>query len=341
MHEYLQELARQRVSPFDLLVASMRRGWLRLQVRHNFYIRKYKFIDRRRKGKLTIVVLTGKYPKIWDVTFERLHAYSLGANIIVVNPDGLHGSIVEKICEKYDFSYFESVSRNFEAAQNFVNTHLVESPLILKMDDDVFLTENTIRNLYRSYWKLKGEGYCIGFLAPILNVNNVSYYHFLKILGLEEEYTRLFEKPIFARHWTKQRIWYDPEAAMWVWRHSLPLNEVARIFEERKSLHFELIPVRFSISCIMYEREFLLARRGFVAYYRFAGRKGTSKKTPVSLFIPFGDESSINYFANDGMCGRFLILDAFAGHLCYGPQASSMLEWFERNKKILLEDLKR
>lgn len=57
--------------------------------------------------------------------------------------------------------------------------------------------------------------------------------------------------------------------------------------------------------------------------------------------LPLGDEASINYYANNDMRGRFLILDSFAGHLCYGPQAEAMLKWFEKNKKILLEDVRR
>lgn len=57
--------------------------------------------------------------------------------------------------------------------------------------------------------------------------------------------------------------------------------------------------------------------------------------------IPIGDEAFMNYYTNDRMCGRFIALDSFAGHLCYGPQATTMLRWFENNKARLLEDVRR
>ncbi len=114
--------------------------------------------------------------------------------------------------------------------------------------------------MIRAYLNLKEEGLDIGFVAPVLNVNNVSFYHFLKTLNLLEEYSKIFEKPIFAKHGTKQRIWYEPEVTKWIWERSLPLNKIAEIFAEKnKGLYeYEYIPVRFSIGCILFERTFLL-----------------------------------------------------------------------------------
>lgn len=57
----------------------------------------------------------------------------------------------------------------------------------------MFLTKFTIKNMIRAYSRLKEEGVDIGFVAPVLNVNNVSFYHFLKTLDLIEEYSKIFE----------------------------------------------------------------------------------------------------------------------------------------------------
>ncbi|MEM0459505.1 MAG: hypothetical protein QXZ31_06520 [Thermofilaceae archaeon] len=344
LKRFLSGLIRGELTTFDLTLALIRRTWIELQSRYNFYVGKFRFIDRLKGYHLTVIVISGKYPSIWNATLERLYAYSGEADVIIVNPDGLHGRTLEKLCEAYNFSYFEGSTKNFEAAQNYVCTFIIDSPLVLKMDDDVFLTEKTIPSLLSAYIRLKSVGHDIGFLAPILNVNNVTYFHFLKTLNLDDEYAQRFEKPIFTRHWTRQRIWWDPAAAQWVWERSLPLNTVADVIEERNRGKHDLIPVRFSISCILFERRIIASSRGLLAYNRATGRyegRGDSIGRIASPMIPIGDEAFMNYYTNDRMCGRFIALDSFAGHLCYGPQATTMLRWFENNKARLLEDVRR
>jgi hypothetical protein len=56
-------------------------------------------------------------------------------------------------------------------------------------------------------------------------------------------------------------------------------------------------------------------------------------------YFPYGDEDSINFYADTALHGRFLILDSFAGHLSYYPQVEYMLDWFRKNRNKLLEDL--
>lgn len=340
---YAREMLNGNIHPLDIATILWYKAWLHGQARHNFYVGKYRFFDNLSNRELTIVVLAGKYARLWNVTFERLNAYSIGADVLVINPGRLNSDKAERMCKDYGFSYFECTSKSFEAAQNFVNAFIVKSPLVLKMDDDTFLTKNTIRNLLRAYNTIKSEGYDIGFIAPILNVNNVSYYYFLKTLNLVGEYTREFERPIFVRNGANQKIWYDEKASEWIWERSLPLNVVAEIFERRNNGSVELIPVRFSISCILYERGFLLKRKGTLASYRLANmtQRPLSTSAVPAACIPWSDESSINFYADDSMHGRFLVLDAFAGHLCYYPQTDAMLKWFEKNKQRFFEDLGR
>jgi hypothetical protein len=60
-------------------------------------------------------------------------------------------------------------------------------------------------------------------------------------------------------------IWRDPETAKYVWEKSLPLNQVAQVFEEKNKESIEVIPIRFSIGCILFERDFLLSFNGYLA----------------------------------------------------------------------------
>lgn len=346
MWRSVKDLFTREVTLFDVLVHVVKVSWLRMQDRYNLYVKKYRFIDRMKGSEVCILVLAGLYSQVWKVTMERINAYSEGFDVVIVNPGGFHSEKALRFAKEYGFSYFESFPNNIAAAQNFVLRNICRSRLVVKMDDDVFLAKNTVRSLLRAYGRLKEEGYDIGFLAPVLNVNNYSYLHFLKTLGLAEAYEEAFEKPIPVRNWAKQAIWYDPRAAMWIWEKSLPLNRTAERFEKVNAGMFELIPVRFSISCILFERSFLLKGGGFLAHFPRRLARGNYPEVTtrrggyvINAPLPLGDEESINFFSDRNMFGRFLVLDAFAGHLAYYPQAEAMLKWFSRNERRLLEDL--
>jgi hypothetical protein len=334
---------RGELYPYDVIMKIIH-GLTVLQRHYNLHAIKVTRKYLNLKGTYaTIYVLLGLYSELWDVVLERLYHYNVEFDVVLVNPGGFHGDKAINLAKSYGFSYVELQPNNIECAQNYVINNVIESHLVIKMDDDVFLTKYTIRNLIRAYKRVKEEGIDIGFLAPVLNVNNVSYVAFLKTLNLIDEYTRLFERPIFARHWRKQKIWYDPNAAEWIWEKSLPLNHIAEIFANMNAELYELIPVRFSINCIIFERTFLLKHYGFSSAGPriFARVSNRIRSIPISIgTIVSDDEDSINFYADNGMRARILALDSFAGHLAYFPQREHMLKWFLENKNKLLEDLK-
>jgi hypothetical protein len=340
---WLAAIAEGKVTFRDFRMNIVRRIYLREQQHYNFYIKKYKFLDERKhSGNVTVVLLAGAHDYAWRVVFRRLYEYSGDLDVIVINPGGLKGELCMKLSKDYGWSYFESFPNNITAAENFVLKNIVVSDKIIKMDDDVLITKNTFKNILRAYNILKEEGIELGFLAPVLNVNNVSYYYFLKTLNLIEEYAKLFEKPHIYKHWSGQKIWYDARAAVWIWEHSIPLNTVAEIFEKVNKDYWVPIPVRFSISLILFEKDFILKNTyGLVSPSpRIAfedSRNGRSYEK--AYMIPYTDEISFNYYSDVLKRARVLILDSFAGHLAYGPQKEFVKKWFLANEKRLLEDL--
>jgi hypothetical protein len=106
---------------------------------------------------------------------------------------------------------------------------------------------------------------------------------------------------------------------------------------------YEYIPVRFSISCILFERAFLLRHYGFSSPGPRVSIniQGKIRNTPLiwgSVIQVDGD--SINFYVDNEKHARILALDSFAGHLSYYPQQEVMLRWYLNNKHRLLEDLK-
>jgi len=324
--------------PYDIFMKTIHYLTL-LQKHYNFHAVNIRRKYLNLKGTYaTIYVLMGLYSELWDVSLKRIYHYNEDLDVILVNPGGFHSDKAINLAKSYGFSYVELWPNNIECAQNYVINNVIMSPLVIKIDDDIFLTKYTLRNLIRAYKQVKEEGIDVGFLAPVLNVNNVSYVAFLKTLNLMDEYTHLFEKPIFARNWRKQKIWYDPMVARWIWENSLPLNHIAQIFAKKNAGLYEYIPVRFSISCILFERAFLLKHYGFSS----AGPRATKGDLhiPIRGTIVQRDEDSINFYVDNEMHARILVLDSFAGHLAYFPQRELMLQWFLKNKGKLLEDLK-
>ena len=339
----LAAIAKRRATFRDLRMAVARRVFLREQQHYNFYVKKYKFLDQRKGSKnVTVLVLAGANDYAWRVVFRRLYEYSDNLDVVVVNPGGLNGELCMRFAKDYGWSYFECFPNNITAAENFVLRNVIESDKVIKMDDDILVTKNTFKNLLKVYNAVKEEEIEIGFLAPVLNVNNVSYYFFLKTLGLVEEYSALFEKPHIFKHWSRQKIWYDADAAIWIWERSVPLNTIAEIFEKINKNKWVPIPVRFSIGLILFERDFILSNTyGLVTPSpRITVEDSKSERiaTKVSM-IPYTDETSFNYYADALKRARILVLDSFAGHLAYGPQKEAIKKWFLANERRLLEDL--
>jgi len=103
---------------------------------------------------------------------------------------------------------------------------------------------------------------------------------------------------------------------------SLPLNSIAEIFVKRNAGLYELIPVRFSISCILFERHFLLRHHGFSSPGPRISVRITDKVRITPLVwgsLIQGDEDSLNFYADNEKYARILALDSFAGHLSYYP----------------------
>jgi hypothetical protein len=342
LKDWLKAITTGEATLRDFLMIVTRYMFVKAQSKYNFYIKKEYFINNMKKSEATIMVLIGKYAGVWEVSLKRIHEYSGKLDVVLINAGGFNRELSIKLSRDYGFSYFESYPNNIVASQNYFIAKYLGSEVIIKMDDDVFVTKNTFKNLLRAYHRLKSEGLDIGFIAPVLNVNNYSYYHFLKTLGLLEEYEKIFGKPLIFEGHAKRNIWQNPDVAKYIWEKSLPLNHVAQIFEDKNKDSIEIIPTRFSIGCILFEKSFLMRFYGYLTprpRFKLDTSKAFDSSQITKLLLPYGDEESINFFADTTMHGRFLVLDSFAGHLSYRPQSKYMLDWFRNNKERLLEDL--
>jgi len=198
-------------------------------------------------------------------------------------------------------------------AQNLAIARHPGARWVYKLDEDIVIGDGFFAGLRQAYERVAEEGhYLPGFCAPVLNVNGFSYLRFLQTMGLETAYRARFGELRLSTG--EIPATNDGEAALWLWRHSLPFDEVAARFAAQPP-GYSTVPHRFSIGAILFEREFWEAFGGLLVRPP-AGALGV-------------DETSICRKCVDMSRAMVVAHDVFAGHFSFGAQEAFMREQLE------------
>jgi hypothetical protein len=280
---------------------------------------KFEFVDRVKNYDKLLIVVAGYKDYLWEPVFKRIKKFlEKDIDVCIVSP-GINDERLSEIAKKNAWSYLSTKENKLSLAQNVAIKLHPKAKLIYKLDEDIFVTKNFFTNLEKTLNKIKKEGiYSPGFIAPVINVNGLSYITFLKKIGKEKEYLKKFNELRSACMGVKAH--YDPEAAVYLWENSFPLDEVAKKFFSKDG--YELIPHRFSIGAIMFERSSCEDFGFFKVSY--AGQLGVEEKA-------LGEWTYLNN--RPGV----LALNALVGHFAFGPQNASMKEYFLKKKSRFLK----
>jgi hypothetical protein len=190
---------------------------------------RFAFDDRRRNSDTLVMILAGFREYLWPYTLGRLaHLAPSGVDVCLLSA-GLRSPALASIAERHGWSYLSTETRRISTVQNIAIREHEQAEWIYKVDEDVLVTENCLEHMLAGYRQVADEGeFRPGFAAPILNVNGYSYVPFLERLGLRQDYAKEFGGT--PRACTGIPIHTDGRAAAWIWRRSVPLDEVARRF---------------------------------------------------------------------------------------------------------------
>lgn len=286
------------------------------QKKYNF-MSKYRFINRSKNNKKLLIVLAGYKEFLWDNVFKRIASFVDKDIDVCIISCGLFSEKLKQICDKNKWSYLSTTENKVAVGQNLAIKIHPEAEVIYKLDEDIFIGKNFFKNLYKTYELIKKENiYKINFIAPILNVNTISYLNFLEKIGKLKEYENKFDEKKVDILGTS--IWNNLEAAKFIWMNTLPFDKTNSHFSKEKP-SYEIIPFRFSIGAILFEREWWKEIGGF--------RSGWAK-------ILGGDEESLIIEGVKKGRASFLSKNTFAGHFSYGPQNHYMKEYYQKNKKL-------
>ena len=282
-------------------------------VRRRNFTGSYELTDRGTGAERLAMVLAGYKPYLWDMTLARIERHvPEGVDVCLVSP-GRHLPELERLAERCGWSYLSTRANYVSLAQNIAIARHPSARWIYKLDEDISVAEGFFERLLEAYQRTAAEGrYELGFCAPVLNVNGFSYIDFLRTMGLEEEYLQRFGE--LQRASGQIRATNDGEAALWLWRKSLPFDEVAARFAALAP-GYSTVPHKFSIGAILLERSFWAAIGGLLVRPP-AGALGVDETQLCRRCI---DLSRVMVVAHD----------VFAGHFSFGAQEAYMRQHVE------------
>ncbi len=283
---------------------------------------KYRLDDRRKSRKTLIVMLAGYKPELWSHVFRRFEMAIVDADICIVTP----GKRVERlatVCGEKGWSYLTTSTNDVALAQNIALKLHVEAELVVKLDEDMFLLPDTIACLIQEYKDIKAEGIIDpGFVAPVIPLNGLTYRYLLQTLGLLDEYEARFGIARLAT--AGLAIQNDPEAARWIWEHTVPLEKTADVLRRRPKERM-CCPIQFSIGLIVFERSFWEHIGYFIVHRR---------RLLMGISTLGGDEAWLCARAQELSRPGVITSMAFAAHFAFGPQYSAQRKLFVEQPEL-------
>lgn len=277
----------------------------------------YEFIDRSRGSENLLIVVAGYKEYLWDLTLPRIARFApKNFDVCVVSP-GVQPARLLDFAKQCGWSYLKTKANKLALAQNIAIREHPQAQWIHKLDEDIFVSAGYFEGMRQGYAHIREEGsYDPGFCAPLINVNGYSYRAFLRILELEAEYRTAFGESRSAcmgvrAHW-------DPAAARWLWKKSLPFDDVANLLASRP-FEYSVVPHRFSIGAILLERNFWESIGGF-----------RTSLVDGALGIEEEDLCFKCMALSRVMC---VVHSVFAGHFAFGPQESGMTTFLSAVQK--------
>jgi hypothetical protein len=235
-----------------------------------------------------------------------------------VVPAGKFDQTLADMSERNNWSYLSTKTNDVSLVQNVaINLHK-NAKTIVKIDEDVFVTPDTIRDTLAYFREVCAGGIVNpGFVSPMLNINGVCHRPLMKQLELLEAYESRFG---VARIGTLGSAATDSaEAARWIWENTLPLEVTAKKLRRTQTPEL-MTPVQFSIGLIVFKRSFWEE----IGYFPVRRHLLALKMTTFGA-----DEEHIckmaTYLSRPGV----ICEHAFAGHFSFHRQYQGMLEFLK------------
>jgi hypothetical protein len=227
--------------------------------------------------------------------FERIY-------VMANAPAQEHWRMVRDFAQRHGNAkavYFEPRGLSYAsvAQQEILKKHA--DSLVVKMDEDVFVTENWLQGLVSTYKKENKNG--CGLVSALVPNNNVGRD------VLDKNFRAAF--PEYAKHECLQsgKISTNPHYALWLWKNFISGSMVYSRKELLKGLQTQPLDGRYlNINCILINPDLL-------SYI-------------IKMFEYVTDEGAINTFLRLEQCPLYGVVtpDSVAHHYSFGPQQEKL-----------------
>lgn len=282
----------------------------------------YKFIDRKKDKDKLCIILAGYKQFLWDDVFGRIKKYIPKDIDVCIVSSGLYSDELASISEVNDWSYLSVKQNKVTLVQNIAINLFESAELILKLDEDMFVTKNTFQELLRTYEEVeKNSMYRVGFVAPLIPINDYAYSKVLEKLDLVKNFEKKFGKLKCNWH-PDSKVISEPNIATYFWGKSekklRDLDALAKQFGEEE-FKYSICPIRFSIGAILFSRSLWKD----MGYFEVGlGNNMGRDETQICKHV-FEDSRIIAVSEN-----------TIVGHFSYGKQTEEMKKYYEKNREI-------
>lgn len=285
-----------------------------VKIQEDNFAGEYQWMNQSKNSKKLVILLAGYKSYLWNSVFGRLKKFVPSDFDVCVLTAGYKNPELVEICKKEGWSYLYSKENKPALVMNCAIKEHPNAEWIYKMDEDIFVTEGLFQELFQTYQSVEEEKcYQIGFVAPLMAVNNYGYRRILEYLDCVEEYQKQYGEPYYGGG----RIYTDPLVTKYLWNKTLPIDKFAGKLKDRKE-RYSVCFHKFSIGCILLHRTLWEEIGGF-------------RNAPEGILGK--DEENLCEFCMN-WCRAIIIAErAFAGHFSYGKQEDAMKEMYEKRRK--------
>lgn len=288
--------------------------------RSNPTTKNFQFKNRAKNSDKLLLILAGYKEHLWNDVFERIQKFTPEDFDVCIISSGVYSDRLDEIATENDWSYLSCKRNNINLTQNTAIDLFPKAKVIVKMDEDIFLTDGAIEKMVKHYnqWQ-KDSDYKVGVVSPLINVNGYAYLKVLKKFNAVDEYAKRFGQPRYYGRF--QPIEESAEAAKFMWgaEDILPKLDEMNLEFNKDEGKYSAIPVRLSIGCFVMSRDYW-NEMGMFPVHRLC-----------SDFAR--DEETINQ--NATILSEAMIMDesTIVGHLGFGNQTKEMMQFYDDHQE--------
>lgn len=264
-----------------------------------------------------VIVVAGYKEPLWDEVFRRIrNSVPSGWDVCICCP-GVDPPKLRDLCKTNQWSYLATKENKLSLAQNMAISRHSKARVIIKLDEDIVVTESSLTELSKALAKASSEGpFKPGLVAPLINVNGFTSRILLEKLKRLEEYESKLGPCV--QSCVDTNVWKDPEAARFLWKIILPFDQMGDHFAQEE-MTLVPCPFRFSIGCFAMERRVWESMGGF----------STAPEGVLGL-----EEIDLAAYCSANALPILVADNILVGHVGFGHQTPLMtkliLDWIEK-----------